>query len=258
MKRKECCKVISQEKIAADIYSMWIQTQEIGREARPGQFISVYTADKSKLLPRPISLCEIDRIGSTLRIVYRVTGTGTGTEELSRLAAGDPITILGPLGNGFPLEEARGKRVFLMGGGIGIPPMIETGKQIGTEVVTIAGYRDELFLTDEMKKNGALYVATEDGSAGTKGNVMDAIRANHLSADVIFACGPKPMLRAVKAYAEEQQIPCWVSMEERMACGIGACLACVCQSTDVDGHSLVHNKRVCKDGPVFLASEVEL
>ena len=145
-----------------------------------------------------------------------------------------------------------------MGGGIGIPPIVETGKQIQGDVITIAGYRDELFLTEEMEKNGELYIATEDGSAGTKGNVMDAIRENGLKADVIFACGPTPMLRAIKAYAEEQQIPCWISMEEKMACGVGACLACVCKSKEVDDHSHVHNKRICKDGPVFSASEVEL
>ena len=90
-------------------------------------------------------------------------------------------------------------------------------------------------------------MATEDGSAGTKGNVTDAIRENNLEADVIFACGPAPMLRAIKAYALEKNIPCWISMEERMACGVGACLGCVCQSKYVDAHSHVHNKRVCKD-----------
>ena len=126
------------------------------------------------------------------------------------------------------------------------------------DAITIAGYRDQLFLTEEMKKNGEAFVATEDGSAGTKGNVMDAIRENGLKADLIFACGPTPMLRAIKAYAEENNIPCWISMEEKMACGIGACLACVCKSKEVDGHSHVHNKRICKDGPVFEASEVEL
>lgn len=99
---------------------------------------------------------------------------------------------------------------------------------------------------------------TEDGSAGTKGNVMDAVREHGIEADVIYACGPKPMLRAIKAYAGEKGIECYISMEERMACGIGACLACVCQSKEVDGHSHVHNKRVCKDGPVFLSTEVEL
>ena len=258
MKAKELCTVISQECIGTDIYSMWIQTENIGKEAKPGQFVSLYSKDGSKLLPRPISLCEIDGENSRLRIVYRVTGKNTGTEEFSGLQSGDTVEVMGPLGNGFPLQEAEGKTVFLMGGGIGIPPMVETGKQIRGNVITIAGYRDELFLTEEMKENGELYIATEDGSAGTKGNVMDAIRENALKADVIFACGPTPMLRAIKTYAEENGIPCWISMEEKMACGVGACLACVCKSKEVDHHSHVHNKRICKDGPVFPASEVEL
>ena len=136
--------------------------------------------------------------------------------------------------------------------------MLETAKQLKGEPVLVMGYRDELFLTDEMKKAGELVIATEDGSAGTKGNVLDAIRENDLKADMIFACGPKPMLRALKAYGLENNIPCYVSMEERMACGVGACLGCVCQSTEVDDHSQVKNKRVCKDGPVFLSTEVEL
>ena len=256
MKIKECCTVISQECIAKDIYSMWISTKAIAREAKPGQFVSVYTKDASRLLPRPISLCEIDREKDALRIVYRIAGDGT--REFSRLRAGDTIDILGPLGNGFPLEEAKGKRVMLMGGGIDIPPMLETAKAIQGEKIIVSGYRDELFLTEELNAAGQLYLATEDGSAGTKGNVLDAVKANRLEADLIFACGPTPMLRAIKAYALDKGIPCWVSMEEKMACGIGACLACVCKSTEVDGHSQVHNKRICKDGPVFLSTEVEL
>ena len=192
------------------------------------------------------------------QLVYRVTGPKTGTESFSKLTKGAQLDLLGPLGNGFPLEEAAGKKVFLMGGGIGVPPMLETMKQLDAEKIAVLGYRDELFLNDEFGKNGQVYIATEDGSAGTRGNVMDAIRENELEADVIFACGPKPMLRAIKAYALEKGIPCWISMEERMACGIGACLGCVCQSTEVDEHSHVHNKRVCKDGPVFRSTEVEL
>ena len=257
-KVKETCTVLSQECIGKDIYSMWIQTKTIAGNAKPGQFVSVYTQDGSKLLPRPISLCEIDKEKGALRLVYRVTGPKTGTESFSRLHAGAQLELLGPLGNGFPLEEAAGRRVFLMGGGIGVPPMLETMKQLDAKKIAVLGYRDELFLNEEFKKNGEVYIATEDGSAGTKGNVMDAIRGNDLEADVIFACGPKPMLRAIKAYALEKGIPCWVSMEERMACGIGACLGCVCQSTETDAHSHVHNKRVCKDGPVFRSTEVEL
>lgn len=257
-KRKEKAAVVSQECIAQGIYSMWLQTEEIGGLAVPGQFISIYTEDKSKLLPRPISLCEIDRENKRIRVVYRVTGKGTGTEQFSHLQPGDHIEILGPLGNGFPLEAGGGKKVCLIGGGIGVPPMLEMAKQLDAEKNLVMGYRDEQFLTEEFKENGELYIATEDGSAGTKGNVMDAIRENALVPEVIYACGPAPMLRAVKKYAEENHILCYVSMEERMACGIGACLACVCQSGEIDEHSQVHNKRVCKDGPIFLSTEVEI
>lgn len=253
MKSREFATVIEQKKIASDVYSLWLQTEQIAREAKPGQFISVYSKDDSRMLPRPISICEIDREAGKLRIVYRVVGQGT--EEFSHLTAGEKVEILGPLGNGFPLKE---KKAFLMGGGIGIPPMVQLAKELDCEVQVIAGYRDEQFLTDELSANGTLYIATEDGSAGTKGNVMDAVRENDLHADIIYACGPKPMLRAIKTYAEENHIECYISMEERMACGIGACLACVCQSKEVDGHTHVHNKRICKDGPVFLSTEVEL
>lgn len=252
-KRKETAAVYSQELLAPGIYDMWISA-EAAKEAVPGQFISVYTKDSSKLLPRPISICEVDREESRLRIVYRVAGKGT--EEFSSYECGDPIDILGPLGNGFPLE---GEKVFLIGGGIGIPPMLELAKQLNCEKQMILGYRDDhLFLRDEFEAYGEVFVATEDGSAGTKGNVLDAIREHDLHADVIYACGPTPMLRAIKAYAAENKIKCYLSLEEKMACGIGACLACVCKSKEIDHHSNVHNKRICKDGPVFLAEEVEL
>ena len=255
-KKKETCLVMSQEKIAEGIYSLWIQTEMIADEAKPGQFVSVYSADESRMLPRPISICEIDKEKRALRLVYRVAGKGT--EEFSHLKEGDSVDVMGPLGNGFPLERAKDKRVFLMGGGIGVPPMVETAKELEAEKIIIAGYRDELFLNKELEENGNLYIATEDGSCGTKGNVLNAIAANRLKADVIFACGPTPMLRAIKAYALENGIECWISMEEKMACGIGACLACVCKSKEVDAHSHVNNKRICKDGPVFLCTEVEL
>ena len=248
-KVKETCTVLSQECIGKDIYSMWLQTKTIAENAKPGQFVSVYTQDGGKLLPRPISLCEIDKEKGALRLVYRVTGPKTGTESFSRLTAGAQLDILGPLGNGFPLEEAAGKKVFLMGGGIGVPPMLETMKQLEAEKIAVLGYRDELFLNEEFAKNGQTYIATEDGSAGTRGNVMDAIRENALEADMIYACGPTPMLRAIKQYAEANGIECYISLEERMACGIGACLVCTCKTSD-------GNKKVCKDGPVFLGSEV--
>ncbi len=246
-------KVLKQDMLMDGIYSMWIQAEEIASQSVPGQFISVYTRDGGKLLPRPISLCEIDKEAGTLRIVYRVAGEGT--KEFSSYQTGDPIEIMGPLGNGFPLKE---KKAFLIGGGIGIPPMLELAKQLNCEKQMVLGYRDQLFLNEDFEKYGNVYVATEDGSSGTRGNVLDAIRENHLDAEIIYACGPTPMLRALKAYAAENGIECYISLEEKMACGIGACLACVCKSKDVDAHSHVHNKRICKDGPVFAAEEVEL
>ncbi len=261
-KFQETVTVVSQKQIGAGIYDLTIQTKEIAAAAKAGQFVSVYSNDASKLLPRPISLCGIDREAGTLRLVYRVTGEHTGTEEeeFSRLQAGDTVKIMGPLGNGFTVE--KGKKAFLIGGGIGVPPMLQLAKEMkdaGENFQIVMGYRDAgTFLLDEFKEQGESFVATEDGSVGTKGNVLDAIRENHLEADVIYACGPTPMLRALKAYAEEQNMTCYVSMEERMACGIGACLACVCNSTEKDAHSNVKNKRICKEGPVFNAKEVEL
>jgi dihydroorotate dehydrogenase electron transfer subunit len=256
-KWKEQAVVRSQEQIATQIYSMWLQTEQIAGAARPGQFISVYSNDSGRMLPRPISICEVDREKKALRIVYRIAGKGT--DEFSRAQAGDTLDILGPLGNGFPVDRCqKGRTAFLIGGGIGVPPMVELSKQIEGEAVVVAGYRDELFLTEELSSNARLYLATEDGSNGTKGNVLDCIRENGLTADVIYACGPTPMLRAIKAYALEHKIECYLSLEEKMACGIGACLGCVCKSKDVDDHSKVHNKRICKEGPVFAAEDIEL
>lgn len=256
MKYKETAVIIEQREIATGIYSMWLQTEKIAKEAVPGQFLSVYSKDESRMLPRPISICEIDKKLGRVRLVYRIAGKGTA--EFSTYCSGDTLEILGPLGNGFPLDKGY-KRVFLIGGGIGIPPMLELSKQLSGEKQIVVGYRNnELFLKEELKKNGKIYIATEDGSVGTKGNVLDAIKENHLDAEAIFACGPTPMLRALKDYAIKQGIDCYLSMEERMACGIGACLACVCRSMDVDSHTHVKNKRICKDGPVFAVEEIEI
>jgi len=258
-RKRESAVVVSQEQIANGIFSMWLHT-EAAQTAKPGQFISMYTNDGTKLLPRPISICEIDKENGQLRVVYRVTGENTGTEQFSKLSKGDVIPVIGPLGNGFPLEKAEGKKVFLMGGGIGVPPILELSKQLkNCEKQIIMGYRDEhTFLREQFEENGKVYISTEDGSVGTKGNVMNAIAENHLDADIIYACGPTPMLRAIKNYAEANEIECYISLEERMACGIGACLACVCKSKEKDHHTNVNNKRICKEGPVFLSTEVEI
>lgn len=251
-KFKEQAVIIRQEEISYGVFSMWLKTERIAEMAKPGQFISVYCHDGSRLLPRPISICEADKKDNAIRIVYRVAGKGT--EEFSTMGTGSHLNIVGPLGNGFPLKQ---KKAFLIGGGIGIPPLLQLAKELDCEKQMVMGYRDSLFLQEEFKGRGTMYVATEDGSSGTEGNVLDAIRENGLSADIIYACGPTPMLRAVKEYAQQHRIECWLSLEEKMACGIGACLACVCNSTEQDSHSHVNNKRVCKEGPVFRAEEVE-
>ena len=246
-KFEEIAVVVDQSSLGNGIYDLTLKTDKIAKAAKAGQFVSVYSNDKSKLLPRPISLCGINRDDDTIRLVYRVTGEGTGTEEFSKLVRGDKVRILGPLGNGFTVQQ--GKKAFLIGGGIGVPPMLQLAKDINAgidnavcDMNIVMGYRDEnTFLLDEFKEQAASFVATDA-----------------LEADVIYACGPMPMLRALKAYAAEHDMDCFISMEERMACGIGACLACVCKTKDKDAHSNVNNKRICKEGPVFDAKEVEL
>ena len=255
-KKKIKALIHTQIKIAPDIYDMWIVT-ELAQDAKPGQFICLFPRDKSTLLPRPISICEVDKKQGLIRIVYRIAGKGT--TEFSTYQAGETVDILGNLGNGFPLEKAEGKNVFLIGGGIGVPPLLELSKEMQANKQIIVGYRDqETFLKADFEKYGTLYIATEDGSVGSKGNVMDAIKENGLKADMIFACGPMPMLRAIKKYAEEDGIPAYISLEEHMACGVGACLGCVVKTKEIDHHSHVHNARICTDGPVFEAGEVDI
>lgn len=251
---KEIATVVYQSEIATDIYSLLLKVS-FARHVVPGQFVSLYSSDGSRLLPRPISICEANAETNTIRLVYRIAGKGT--REFSHLGEGDTIEILGPLGNGFPVSEYKDKRVLLVGGGIGIPPLLSCADSL-TEPVFVVGYRSETYLLDDIKKRGEVHVATEDGSLGTPGNVIDAIKADNVKADVIMSCGPMPMLRALKSYALSEGIPCYVSMEERMACGIGVCLGCVCNTTHVDDHSHVNNARICKDGPVFDAKEVTL
>ena len=254
-KAMKCIATIRKKEMLADgIVSMWMLLPEIAEAAKAGQFVSVYCKNQSRILPRPISICEINQEEGMICLVYRIAGEGT--KELAQLSEGDTLEIMGPLGNGYTLE---GEKAILIGGGIGIPPILELAKELSCQKTIVLGYRNEdTFLLDELKQYGDVYIATDDGSIGTKGNVVDVLNAHEFDADIIFACGPTPMLRGVKQYAMDHQITAQISMEERMACGIGACLACVCKSKEVDHHSHVNNKRVCKDGPVFYAEEVEL
>ena len=252
-KYQETATVLEQTEIAPEIFSLWLQTNYIASDARPGQFVALYSEDKSRLLPRPISICEIEQDQNRLRLVYRIAGCGT--KEFAGLTTGDKIRLVGPLGNGF---QDVGKKALLVGGGIGIPPMLEFAKQMSSEKEILLGVRDEAFMQEDFQKQGTVYLSSDTGACGVKGTVIDAINEYGLQPEVIYACGPTPMLAALKEYAHLNQIPCYISMEEKMACGIGACLACVCKTTSKDEHTNVHNKRICKEGPVFLADEVIL
>lgn len=260
-KRKVKASLLSQRMLAPEIYDMWLAT-DLAAQAKAGQFVGVYPGDKSHLLPRPISICEVDRERGALRLVYRIAGAGTA--EFASWQPGQEAMLLGVLGNGFPAPAAKGKKAVLMGGGIGIPPMLELAKALaGNDVTIIAGYRDNrLFLREDLEKYGRVLIATEDGSAGVKGNVLTAMEKEQTEAEVIMACGPMPMLRAIKSFAREknggQGIPAYLSLEERMACGVGACLVCVCKTTHKDAHSHVNNARICTEGPVFEAGEVDI
>ena len=251
MKKKTTMTVTDIRRLAEGVFSMKLRYPEgdLPEEVKPGQFAGLYPNDPSKLLPRPISICRWDPDTGELQFVFRVAGAGTASLAAQR--PGDSVDMLGILGNGYDLEKLAGKRVLLLGGGIGIPPMVELAAALagrpGTGVTAVMGYRNsDLFLTQELERYGNLLIATEDGSVGTKGNVLDA------------ACGPMPMLRAVKKFAREQGIPAYISLEERMACGVGACLGCVTKTVKTDSHSHVRNARICTEGPVFDAEEVEI
>ncbi len=255
------CQIIENSKIATGVYDMLIEAEDIASQAKPGQFVFLYAPDEAHLMPRPISLCKIDKDKGTLRLVYRVVGYGT--DYFSKLTSDDKIRVMGPLGNGFVPE---GEKALIVGGGIGIPPMLGLSEYIynssiseNSQINVVLGYRDnELFLKEEFDEYANVHIATDDGSVGIKGTVIDVLKEKDIEFDTIYACGPTPMLRALSQYAKENGKKAYISLEEKMACGIGACLGCVCKSTEVDQHTHVHNKRVCKDGPVFLSTEVEL
>lgn len=259
MKRKTTALILEQRRLCQGIYSMTLKT-DLTAEAGPGQFVGLYTKDASKLLMRPISICDADTEESSIRLVYRAAGGGTA--GLSRLAAGETVEILGILGNGYDTEALKGRKLLLLGGGIGIPPMLLLAKKLtdaGNDVTAVLGYADKnAFLKNEFDDVCRTYTASMDGSIGTKGTVIDALNENLISADTVCACGPLPMLKAVKEYAADFGMKAYISLEERMACGVGACLGCMVKTAEKDEHTKVNNARVCTEGPVFDAAAVVL
>ena len=232
--------------LGEDLVSLTFAAPEMAREARPGQFVNIKCGE-GLLLRRPISICDVE--GECLTVVFQVKGEGT--RWLSQCQAGEKLDVLGPLGNGFPALEGR---VLVVGGGIGVPPMLYTARKAPNAEACV-GFRSEkqAILLDRLEQVcGKVLVASDDGSIGAKGFVDAQVRTalSQGSYAAVLACGPRPMLKRVAAAAEAYGVPCFVSMEERMGCGLGACLVCACS---VGGHY----RHVCKDGPVFDAKEVD-
>ena len=239
--------------IARNIYSFTISCPEIAQVAVPGQFVHIRTG--SFTLRRPISICGIDPIKGTLRIVFEIRGEGTS--EIANLNKGDVIDMLAPLGHGFTVNPDF-RKVILIGGGIGTPPMLPLAMAYGEKAVTISGFRNAsaVILQEDFAAAGAeTILCTDDGSAGIHGFVTQPLEelVKNGGIDAVFACGPTSMLKRITEICKENSVYCEISLEERMACGIGACLGCACRTKRNDEEYFAH---VCKDGPVFKAEEV--
>ncbi|MBQ4095536.1 MAG: dihydroorotate dehydrogenase electron transfer subunit [Oscillospiraceae bacterium] len=244
--------IIKKSAIAKGVFDFTILCPEIAAAAQAGQFAQV--AADGFFLRRPISICDIDKNKGTIRLVFEVRGKGT--DKISQISCGDLIDIIAPLGNGF--KKIEGGKAICIGGGIGTPPMVGIAKEYGENATAISGFRNSsiAILQDDFKAMGAKTIlCTDDGSAGIHGFVTDALKnvlANE-NADIIYACGPMGMLKAIVDIAEENGIECQVSLEQRMGCGVGACLVCACRTVK-DGKEIYSH--VCKDGPVFDSKEV--
>ena len=251
--------VLEKQALAKNIYRMVLQCRSIAQQAACGQFVHLLPVGCT--LRRPISICEINKAAGTLTIVFEVKGTGT--DALANVRVGENVDILGPLGHGFTiLPEA--KHVVVVGGGIGNPPMLSLAQVYGERATAICGFRSANIATlqDEFHASGAeTILCTDDGTAGRQDLVTEPLKEQLAKGDVdmVYACGPRPMLKFVAAAAmlhavyEASETSGQFSFEERMGCGIGACLVCACQ-LEREGKSVMGH--VCKDGPVFPAEEV--
>lgn len=246
--------VVKQQEVAPGIFYMQIKAPEIAGQAKPGQFVQVKCSNTfSPLLRRPLSLHESDPATGLISLLYQVKGPGTGL--LSKFKGGEAVDLVGPLGNGFLLPPP-GQTVFVVGGGMGIAPLLSLCRalqQAGSIVEGMLGFNDEkrLIRVEEYARyTRRLSVATVDGSFGVKGLVTDLLEQELKAASchMVFACGPQAMLSEVARICEHFHVQCQVSLETAMACGTGACLGCVCKTRD--GGAEVYS-RVCTEGPVF-------
>lgn len=249
--------VIEKTAISAGIFSFTIHCPEVAEAAKSGQFVHIKV--EGYTLRRPISICDINKKAGTIRIVFEIRGAGT--DRISDINVGDNIDMIAPLGNGFtPVELPEGKRVIVVGGGIGVPPLYSVAKQYGKNATAILGFRsyDKIILANDFAAAGVnVITCTDDGSIGRKGVVTEPLKEELAKGDVamIYACGPEPMLRAIIAAAKEYNVQSEVSLEQRMGCGVGACVVCACK---IKRAGMEFVLRVCKDGPVFKGEEVVL
>ena len=242
--------IITQQELARDVWRMEAEAWEIAREAEPGQFVQLQIPGGAYTLRRPVGIAEVDLQKGTVAFIYRVVGKGT--KAIAELKAGTEIKILGPLGHGFSL---RGRHPLLVGGGMGLSPLLFCARAFAGKADVLMGGRNktELFWEDIYTPyTGSVYCTTDDGSYGTHGFVTtllpELLAENDY--DLILVCGPEVMMKAVAKIAKEHNVPCQVSLEKRMGCGLGACLSCSIDTTNGQ------RKKVCKDGPVFWAEEV--
>lgn len=251
--------IVRNQRLAVDVYHLILAMPEIAVKARPGQFVMLkVAAGLEPILRRPFSVHRLNRETGAVEIIYQKVGKGTAI--LANRKPGEEIEVLGPLGTGFCVGHAR--HIGLVGGGMGIAPLLAVAEQAveeGKQVVIFLGAitKDYLLARTEFGKLGPLFVVTDDGSAGEKAVVSKPL-AEYLqghSLDLLLACGPIPMLKALAAIAEAQRIKAQLSLEQNMACGIGACLGCVVP-VKADTPAGFSYKRVCHDGPVFWADEV--
>lgn len=259
MIQKELMTVTNQAEIAHNIYEMTLRGTLVDQMNEPGQFVHLKAGDEMiPLLRRPISIARIEQAKQEFTMIYRAEGAGTNA--LAKKRTGDFVDVLGPLGRGFPVEEAQpGQTALLIGGGIGVPPLYELSRRLnanGVKTIHVLGFQNKeaAFYTEQFLSLGDTYVSTVDGSLGEQGFVTDVVNNHGLKADIFYSCGPTVMLKAVEQLHAAPHG--YISLEERMGCGIGACFACVCHpKEDESGTAYL---KVCSDGPVFSAGEVAL